>query len=61
MSQEDIKKEYNAFGIPADKIPHYENPGQFSTSFRRCSLYEYVSITYSGSASIPCNNGLKEE
>jgi hypothetical protein len=49
MKKEDIRKEYDLFKIPVEKIPHYENPNQFASDFKRCSMYEYVSITYSGS------------
>ena len=49
MKNEEIKPGYDLFQIPVEKIPHYENTNQFAGSFKKCFLYEYVSITYSGS------------
>lgn len=49
MDSERIKKDYGLFQIPVEKIPPYENPNQFAQNFKRCSIYEYVAITYSES------------
>lgn len=53
MTQEEITREYGHFMIPADKVPAYESPEQISGTYKKCSLYEYRQVTYSGSTSQP--------
>ncbi len=48
MDIESIKKEYDKFNIPVEKIPSYENnPDKFIGQYKKCSLLTYGNITYS--------------
>ncbi|MBI4848846.1 MAG: hypothetical protein HY808_09780 [Nitrospirae bacterium] len=44
---EKITEDYSTFNISKEKIPAYENPYQFSKTFKKCSIVEYKSISYS--------------
>lgn len=52
MDKKTIVDNFNKFNIPLDKLPHYENPKQFASQFKRCSLRQYENISYSNSASL---------
>jgi hypothetical protein len=49
----EIIEDYSTFNIPLDKIPVYKNPYQFSQTFKKCSLVEYKSISYSNTTQPP--------
>ena len=55
----EIIEDYSTFNIPQDKIPSYKNPYQFSQTFKKCSLVEYKSISYSDTTEPPTPLHLK--
>jgi hypothetical protein len=61
MGNEQIKRDYDLFQIPSEKVPHYDNPHQLAGTYKRCSLYEYVSITYSGSSMSSENTNIQQK
>ena len=44
---EKIEEDFNKFNLSPERIPVYENPRQFSQSFKLCSIVEYKNISYS--------------
>lgn len=46
-------EDYSMFNIPQDKIPAYQNPYQFSQTFKKCSVVEYKSISYANTTTPP--------
>ncbi|KFO68045.1 hypothetical protein ER57_06710 [Smithella sp. SCADC] len=56
MDKEEMNKiveNYSTFNISQDKIPAYKNPYQFAQTFKKCSLVEYKSISYSNTTQNP--------
>ena len=42
---EKIEEDFNKFNLSPERIPVYENPRQFSQSFKLCSIVEYKNIS----------------
>jgi len=50
MNARVIKKEYDKFNIPIEKIPSYDNdPKKLMDQYTKCSILTYGKITYSDS------------
>jgi hypothetical protein len=51
MDTKVIKKEYEKFNIPEERIPAYDNdPNKFMGKYKKCSILTYGRITYSDSS-----------
>ena len=46
----DYQAEFEKFQIPKVEYPDYTNAEEFANKFKRCTVYEYGTITYSGNS-----------
>lgn len=53
MDTKDIKKGYEKFNIPKERIPAYEDPNKLMGRYKKCSILTYGRITYSDSSLEP--------
>lgn len=51
----DYKKEMEKIGIEKNQYPYFNNPEDFASRFKRCTIYEYGNITYSDSSNSVIN------
>lgn len=49
MDEQKIWEEYKKLKIAVNTIPKYENPHQFATQFKRCSVLEEGGVYYTSS------------
>lgn len=47
----DYQKEMEKLGIDKNQYPYYDNPDNFASRFKKCTIYEYGNITYSDTSS----------
>lgn len=53
MDQEEILNNYSKLGISIESVPVYNNPIEFATHFKKCSITKYLDdISYSDSTDI---------
>lgn len=51
MKIEEIKKNFDKFNIPQERIPIYEDdPNKFIGRYKKCSIKTYGTITYTNSS-----------
>ena len=55
-----ILKDFKEFNIPEEEYPPYENPYQFTETFKECSVQEYMNVSYS-STTLTVKHSKKEE
>ncbi len=51
----DHKKGMEKIGIIRTQYPYYDNPDDFASRFKRCTIYEYGNITYSDTSNSVTN------
>lgn len=49
MDTKVIKKEYEKFNIPQERIPAYDDPYKLMGKYKKCSILTYGRTTYSDS------------
>lgn len=49
MDQNQIRKEFEKFGILENELPEYRDPHTFTKQIKKCSLYQVDEIMYSNS------------
>ena len=47
MKDKEIKKEFEKFHIPFERIPKYDNPEKFASQFKKCTIQKYINVSYS--------------
>ena len=55
-----ISKDFEKFNIPEEDLPPYEDPYQFTETFKECSVQEYMNVSYS-STTLTLKHSKKEE
>lgn len=46
----DFKKEFEKFNLKPDELPRYIDGQHFASMFKKCSIYEYGTVSYTNTA-----------